>query len=646
MTAASGGGASPERPSRKVLLISPPWRLGNWPSLALGTLKSHLRRHGIDVDTRHLHFDVAVRLGWSRYQEIASGWELGEALYFALDAPDEADAILARSAKAMRANGQALHAAWAERPLLDEVEMATLGALGNLDLRRYDLVGFSVGALQLAASVFLGHLFKCRAPHLRVIFGGGSVLGEPGLRLLQQLPWLDAVVDGEGELAMAALSSIPNWDDAELEAVPNLYYRRADGSVARTVTRVLATLDDTLPPDMGEFYSAARAAGFPAAELILPVEASRGCHWEHRKTDGQLRGCTFCGLYRNSPNYRERHLDTVMAHIRDGVHRSRTLALGFVDAYLPSAYAKALLRRLASEPLDVTLFCEMRCDLDAETAALLAAAGARHVQLGVEAFDTKLLSQMAKGVRMIDNVSSIKVCEEFGVPYQYNLITYFPGADRRAVDRMANLLPALAGFKPPSLAHFYLDRSSRIFADWHRDELAARNVDHSPLPFLPSALAAARITQVVPFDTLDRDALCEEWAAVEREVTRWRTRHQQAQAEGVVQLLSWRDAGSALIVSDERGDEPLAIELEGVAREVLLACDRLVRKRDLCERVRGLDESTLHTVLQRLNDQKLVVQEGAWVIALPVRARLPNGAARERAASGMRQAKTIHIAPV
>lgn len=615
-------------PASRVLLVSPPWRLGGWPSLALGVLKAHLLDQGIAVHALHLHFEVAMRLGWARYQEIAAGWELGEALYFSLYAPDEADAILLRTARRMRDNGQDAQADWANRELLGEVESATLEVVDTLDLSSYDIVGFSVGALQLGASLYLGQLFKRRAPHLKIVLGGGSVLGEPGARLLQHVAWIDAVVDGEGETALAALAAARIWDEALFKQVPNLRYRRTDGSVVRTDTRVLGNLDAVIPPDMDEFYAAAHVAGLPASELLLPIEASRGCAWEHRRAGGELRGCTFCGLYRNSPNFRERQLETVIAQIRDGAMRYRALELGFIDAYLPPSYAKELLKRIAEEKLDVTLFCEMRCDLDEEMASLLARAGARKVQLGVEAFHTGLLARMAKGVRMIDNVASIKLCEEYGVPHQYNLITHFPGASARDVNEMCQLLPSLVGFKPPSLADFYLDRGSRIYADPRAFGIEPESMDRAPLAFLPAALASARICQVVPYEAPESDELRAAWASVDAAVVAWRERHRQARVEGVSQLLSYRDTGDALVVYDQRGEEPQVVTLKGLARDVLLSCDRLIRKSELLKRLPALEEGTLATVLLSLRTHRLVIEEGAWMLGLAVRTRLPNGAPR------------------
>jgi ribosomal peptide maturation radical SAM protein 1 len=563
-----------------------------------------------------------MRFGVERYQAIAAGWELGEALYFALFSPNEAAAIIRRTAGQLREKGQV------SLEVMADVERATSDALQGVDLSTYHLVGMSAGALQLGASVYLARLLKQRQPTLRIVIGGGNVLGEAGASLLGCVPSIDVIVDGEGEEALAALAGLSSWDQRSLDLIPNIRYRSADGRVTATRIRVLASLDATPPPDMDEFYVAARRAEYSRSDLILPVEASRGCAWEHRGGDGKLRGCTFCGLYRNSPNFREKKLETVLAEIRSGVSRTQALDVSFVDAYLPPSYTKELLRELVRANLDVTLFCEMRCDFDAETADLLARAGARHVQLGVEAFHSRILARMAKGTRMIDNVSCLKLCHEFGVVYQYNLISRFPGVSLNELHEMIELLPLLFGLKPPSVADFYLDRGSRIFQQPEFFGLRPESVDRVPLPFLPSNMALACVNQVVPAEVDSTEEIDHAWHLLEEEVARWRAKHDEARAQGIGHLLTYRDAGTALLVTDHRRDDGYVLELPSLPRAVLLACDRLIHRHDLAARVPDLDEATFEATVHLLARHGLILEESGWLLGLPIRSMLPNGAPR------------------
>ena len=135
---------------------------------------------------------------------------------------------------------------------------------------------------------------------------------------------------------------------------------------------------------------------------------------------------------------------------------------------------------------------------------------------------------MAKGTRMIDNVFSIKLCEEYGIPYQYNLITHFPGVALQDLREMIQLLPLWQGIQPPTLADFYLDRGSRIFSEPVRYGIAPDTLDSTPLPFLPAALTQQPVSQFVPFEEEASDEVCQSWAELEAFVAAWRANHDQA----------------------------------------------------------------------------------------------------------------------
>ncbi|HEV7660275.1 MAG TPA: RiPP maturation radical SAM C-methyltransferase [Allosphingosinicella sp.] len=622
-------------PDADVLLISPPWRPSLWPSLALGTLKSRLAACGIPIECSHLHLDVAMRLGLDRYDRIAGGWEVGEALYFALYRPSEAHQILARTADCLSASGQAGAARDCTIDTMAELEAATSEAIACLDLEAYRLIGLSVGALQLGAAVYLADRLRSLAPQAKIVMGGSSLVGTVGARLLESLSAVDAVVDGEGEAALALLARESEWTPRSLAAIPNLRYRDAAGAATGREKGSLADLATAGPPDLDEYFISAAAHGLDPSMLVLPIEASRGCAWEHRRGDGRLRGCTFCGIYRTSPNFREKPLPSVLNEIAHGVERHGALELSFIDAYLPPGYAKGLLRALAAQPSDTTIFCEMRCDFDPETAMLLAAAGARKVQLGVEAFNTAILRKMAKGVRMIDNVRAVKLCEEHGVPLQYNLIIRFPGIEKEALDETLALLPALFGYAAPLLADFYLDRSSRIFAEPEKFGIDAATMDRDPLPFLPDSLAAKGISLVVPVVLPEDPALRSGWEAIETAVALWSARHEAAARLGIRHLLSFRDTGRKLVIEDHRGDEPLVIKIGDLLREILLAAADVTDRETLRDLIPGRDEARLEEALALLRKHRLVVEEGRSVLALPVRAWLPSGAPRALAEPAM-----------
>jgi ribosomal peptide maturation radical SAM protein 1 len=623
-----------------VLLVSTPWRLSNWPSLALGALKAYLRQRGVTVIANHLHLYVACQLGLQRYDRLARGWDLGTAIYSSLLAPDEADRLLGHAARVLRASGDADLAEWAEGSAVADVQRATLAGLERLAPARYGLIGLSVGALQLTASLYVARELRRLYPATPIVLGGSALVEGVARRILEACPYVDVVVDGEGERPLLALCQLPDSGYTnQLAEIPNLWYRRPDGTIARTATRVLDTLGELPAPDLAEFFDDASELGHPSAPLVLPFEVSRGCAWEHRKGDGQLHGCTFCGLYRNSPDYRERSAAPVLEQIRACSQRYGVLNLSLVDAYLPSRQRLQLLDGLASAGEDYTLFCELRCDLDDETAQLLAGAGARRVQLGVESFSTATLSRLHKGTQLIDNLDSIKLCHEYGIPYQYNLLVDVPGVPAEEVRTAAAVMPLLHGFEPPQLAVFYLDRGSRMYRAPAQHGIDPTSIDAREPADLPSFLGAAA-SLVVSYAPLPGHATADDWSLIQRGLERWREARAAAARRGVTDLLTYRDGGTFVRIDDHRSDEPRVLVLEGILRRVLLACERRTSRNRLARELADVPAGELDSALDMLADVRLLIRDHSQLLALPVRARLPAGIPRRLCRTIVRETAT------
>lgn len=621
-----------------ILLMSLPWRLSNWPSTALGTLKAYLRAHGVATDTAHLHVDVAAELGRTRYHALAEqAWHLADVLYSCLLEPAEADALLRPAVDELRRQGMESLADWAATTAVEDVRAATEKCLATIDMSRFWVCGLSVGALQLTSSLYVARLLRERAPHLSLIVGGAGVVGEVGEKLLRVEPTIDLVVDGEGEETLLALARLgPPFTAERLRGVPNLWLREPGGGCYRTSTKVLPRLDETPLPDYSEFFAAVERLGYQGPAIVLPVEASRGCAWEHRCGDGELRGCTFCGLFRTSPDYREKALPRVLSEIRTLVEDWRHLDLGFVDAYLPSSYRRELLEALGQQDHDLSLWCELRSDLDDDIASLLAAAGLRKAQIGVEAFHTGMLMRMEKGTRAIDNVYALRLCEEYGIEGQYNLITHYPGVPAHEVEEMLDVLPALYGLRPPSVGAFYLDRGSRVYQMPARYGLRPEDIDHAPAQGLPSRLASSKVTQVVPFRVaaIGDDATAA-WSRVYRAADEWREVHSRAVRAGFPNAFFYRDGGHFLEVTDCRSGKKRSFLLGAEVRDILLACRTPTTLPRLAAHLGKLRESQLVTLLGQLVQHQLIFREAQFYVTVPAWARRPNGSPSVRPLGGV-----------
>jgi hypothetical protein len=97
-------------------------------------------------------------------------------------------------------------------------------------------------------------------------------------------------------------------------------------------------------------------------------------------------------------------------------------------------------------------------------------------------------------------------------------------------------------------------------------------------------------------------------------------------------LLSYRQAGDSVFVEDLRDPATRTLELRGALRQILLASDRMIHRTALQAALPELTDAEVDASIAELRAHRLLVQEGAWLLALPVRTRLPSGAPRRSVA--------------
>ena len=404
-------------------------------------------------------------------------------------------------------------------------------------------------------------------------------------------------------------------DPRELAEIPNLWFRTATGRIERTERRVLPSLDGQPAPDYSDYFSLADCIGIARTVLVLPVEASRGCAWADRGHGATGAACSFCSLNRSWPGYREKSLPLLLKELRECIHSYGVLDFSFVDSSLPASFRDDLLRAIASWDEDVSLFCELRADFDETTAALLARAGARKVQIGVESFSSTSLRRMGKGLQAIDNVAAIRRCHEFAIPYQYNLLTDIPGAGQEEIAENLAILPLLRGFLPPTLVAMYVGRDSAIARNPAAWGIQPASIDAVPCRYVPASLSRAGLTEEVSFVASSADA--PSWAAIVREVNAWRA----FRASGLYAPLSYRVGPEFVVIEDRTGPEPCATTLTGIARDVFLAAESVSTVSQVAERCSSAPAELVGEAVDQLVAARLLLRERSRVIALPVRLR-------------------------
>jgi ribosomal peptide maturation radical SAM protein 1 len=601
---------------KRVLLIDMPFGDVRLPSLALGLFKAKLESQGIGCDVENLKLLFAGMIGWENYIWLSSltallaGERTFARTFFGVAIPSDAEyasyvggCLLREDLQRLRALGECV------APFLET-------CLATIAWNQYDIIGFTCMFEQNAASLALAYEVKRRFPGKIIVFGGANCEDRMGLTLHGCFPFIDYVCRGEAD------SSFPELVDRlargrSVDTVPGIVYRDGICSVSTGAPPVTADLDALPFPNYDDYFRALHTYSVPAAFYpTVLCEASRGCWW------GQKVKCTFCGLNGIAVASRCKSARRVLDEIDWLVRRYGARYIRMVDNMLHPDHLGSLLPELARKNFGVRYFWEIRPTLRKEDVKLLAMAGVRDAQVGIENLSTNALRLMRKGSTSLAGVQTLKWCKQYGVSADWNLLYGFPGEQPADYARNLELVRLLTHLNPPStIGRFRMDRFSASFE--HAAALGLVDVRPNPIhrfiyPFPEETL----FNLAYFFDFRYRARIDDGGCAgqLHSEVEAWKARREQLTAMPV---------GDSLVVDDSRAVAPAPrITLSGTRKALLEYCDRAQTVDRLAERFgtenseAAIGKQEIKAILEEFVRGKLMIQEGSWYLSLPVMVHL------------------------
>ena len=458
----------------RTVLVAMPFQDADRPSAQLGLLKAIGRTAGFDVDSLHANLDFAARIGDEAYAALCDhrGRLVGDWVF----------SIAAFGDAAPDPEGRLLSDFLEDLSYLGDADLERLRHVRVTDVPEYldelvdgyawdtvDVVGFTSTFQQNTASIALARRLKQKFPHLVTLFGGANLEGEMGAELVRAIEVIDFAIAGEADAAfpdvLAALA-----DGRDPGALPGVLRRPPPSEDVGTdvqrdphqTPRVVA-MDDLPIPDYDEYFERRRHLSLGSERSVIPFESGRGCWW------GAKHHCTFCGLNGTSMHWRAKSPQRVRHELAYQADRYATFAFDAVDNIIDPRYFTSLLPELAASETDYALFYEVKANLSREQIRLLAQAGVRHIQPGIESLSSEVLRLMNKGVRSAQNVNLLRWAQYYGIATSWNLIWGFPGETEEDYVRQANLVPHLVHLRPPSgVGRVWLERFSPMFTEPHR----------------------------------------------------------------------------------------------------------------------------------------------------------------------------------
>ena len=606
-----------------MALISAPWPLYSRPSIQMGALKAYLesRISGLRVHSLHLYLKVADAIGFDVYQSISERSWLAECVYGALLYPERRHAIERLFSR--EARGKAVLRSLSFDQLLRGVAVATEAFIEEQPWDELGLAGFSVCLCQLTASLYVIRRVKALHGGLCIVAGGSSWVADSCAAWLDHFPEIDYIIIGEGELPMVELVR-------HLQSPPEKRSPLASGAiVARAVGDSRATpaafhqLEDLgeLPmPVYDDYFEALdRLPSGRSFFPTIPVEASRGCWWRRKSKAADGGGCAFCNLNLQWEGYRSKAPAKVVAEIDELTSRHRLLSVAFADNVLPLKDIPEIFEGLSNLGKDFRLFAELRAAVPLEALQTMRKAGVEEVQVGIEALSTRLLARMNKGSTTIQNIQTMKFCEELSIANRSNLIIGFPGSGDAEVAETLHALEFVQVYRPLRTVRFWLGLESPVYRSPR--SYGIRAVFNHPwfAGILPGGLYREARLMVLGYrgDLRFQRKL---WRPVAERVKSWEAAYEtmKRSSEGKPPL-SYREGKDFLLVHQSRpGQAALHHRVTGASRGIYLFC-RIHRSLDeVAGRFPKLSRESIHGFLQGMVEKRLMFREGDRFLSLAV----------------------------
>ncbi|MBF0142157.1 MAG: B12-binding domain-containing radical SAM protein [Magnetococcales bacterium] len=286
---------------------------------------------------------------------------------------------------------------------------------GELDIRQYAVVGITINTPMFERAAEVARWVRSRHPGALLVAGGPHPTALP-LETLEDIPQLDFVVCGEGEMTFAEILASTRVHGGRTVVedpgiIAGIAFRR-DGERLETPARTgVANLDDLPLParhllPMDRYRTAVSNVGQGHAFTVIPA---RGCPFR----------CSFCShpfgrtFRRHSPGRVVREIQFLVS--RYGAREIR------IEADTLSVH-RAFLRELCSSLVDSGLHRQVRwsasCRADCVDRELLEAmrqAGCWQIAYGVESGSQRLLDLIQKGERLDDFRAIFPLTRQIGI---------------------------------------------------------------------------------------------------------------------------------------------------------------------------------------------------------------------------------------
>lgn len=286
---------------------------------------------------------------------------------------------------------------------LDELEE-------RIQKEHFDLIGFtSTTEARFTTIEVIKRIKACSSQSL--IVGGGSFFGTKRMQVMNNLPEMDFVVYGEGEITLLELVRTLSQGQSDFASIPGLVFRDQNGQVIENEMRPDVKDIEELKIDYDLIHKEGYDLLFPLKNfeeeglMAFPLMLGRGCNQK----------CIFC-VHRLA-RYRVRKMDSIIADIDWAMNKLGTKYFMFTEPSFCERrkFVEEFCHYLIDHNYNIKWYCEGRVDTPIELLRLMAKAGCISMDYALESGSDEILNNIGKKIDLNQVKEFSHTCRELGI---------------------------------------------------------------------------------------------------------------------------------------------------------------------------------------------------------------------------------------
>ena len=338
------------------------------------------------------------------------------------------------------------------------------GIIEKIKKQEPKYIGISIGEeSQLIGGLTLAKILK-KETNAYINIGGNYFLRL--LDSLKKLPdffdtFADSVSYGEGENSILELAEFITGK-RNIENVSNLVYKK-DQEVISTKRSIPVKLSEINKPDFSDFIH----KSYFTPEIILPVQATRGCYWGK---------CTFCDSDYNL-SYSIKDIGLLIQELKYYKNEYNINHIEFIDEAISPSYLDKLSKEIIKDGLKINIcfLARLEKEFTKDLLIQLYKAGVKCITWGYESENERILKLINKGIDIKNRKKILYNANKAGIWNRIYAFIGFPTETYKESMQTINFLFKNKLVNSFGFCHFRLGRHSKIAMNYEKYNISVPN---------------------------------------------------------------------------------------------------------------------------------------------------------------------------